>query len=119
MTLTLLAGTAGCSSDGDRPADADWVRRWEEARQLIPDAQTIIDGGSEFCDELNGRLRVELPELLPSPSESLDEAVSQWVAQAEDISFECPRDQSVLTSRLTTLETLAAEVDGGLETLND
>jgi hypothetical protein len=110
----LLVLAAACGGD-DRPSDEAWRREWERRQELIPDVDAIIDGGSDFCGELLGEFRVELTQLLPSPSEVLDEAVQAWIDHADTIAFECPSDRADLAERMRQLDLLAAEIDAGLE----
>ncbi len=110
-TLVLLAG---CGGGADRPSDETWQRTWDSERQLVPDAETVLAGGQDLCDDLVGQLRVSLPELIPTPTEALDDAVRAWINHAETIAFECRTERSELESQLDTLEVLAAEIDAGL-----
>ncbi len=104
---------AGCGGD-DRPSDAVWRAAWEERRAQVPDADEILRGGSELCDELVGRFRSDLSELLPTPDQALDAAVDDWIAHAETIVFDCSKDPDELADQFDTLDLLAAEVDAGL-----
>lgn len=106
----VLAAACG----DDRPSDEAWRADWERRQELVPDVDTIIDGGSDFCGELLGEFRVELTQLLPSPTEVLDEAVQAWIDHADTIAFECPSDRTVLVERMRQLDLLAAEIDAGL-----
>ncbi len=115
----LLAGVGvGCSTSEDRPTESAWKVEWEQRQQLIPDAEALLTGGREYCDQLDGEFRVALRELLPSPLEVLDDPVDAWILHAVSIVFECSDDESTLADQLETLEVLAAEVDGGLSVEN-
>jgi len=105
---------AGCTDVGERPTEAEWLPEWEQRQELIPDTNTILEGGRDLCDELDGQFRVSLPELLPSPAEVLDDPVSAWISHAVSIVFECSKDESTVVQQLETLEVLAEEVDGSL-----
>jgi hypothetical protein len=116
---TLLIGVLAplalsACSDEDRPTDGEWEQLWLGERDEFPSAETFLAGGQEFCDRLLGELRVDLPALLPTPAEGLDDAVDSWVKHAESIAFDCPSDRDELDDRLETLTILAAEVDAGL-----
>ncbi len=111
--IGLGALLTACSEE-NRPSDAEWRVVWEERRAEFPDAAAILEEGGELCDELVGRLRGDLPELVPTPDEALDAAVEDWIAHAETIAFECPDDPSELADRFETLDLLSAEVDAGL-----
>ena len=110
---TLLALVVACGGS-DRPSDDAWRETWERQRILVPDADTIVAGGAEFCGELVGELRVELAELRPTPTEALDDPVDDWIAHAENIAFDCPDDRADLANRLRTLDLIAAEIEAGL-----
>ncbi len=119
ILVALAVGVgAACTDPGERPTEAEWITEWEQRRELIPDADSILDGGRELCDELDGQLRVSLPELLPSPYEILDDPVGEWTSHAVSLVFECSADESTIVEQLETLDFLAAEVDGGLQDQN-
>ncbi len=105
---------AGCTDVGERPTEADWLPEWEQRQGLIPDADTILQGGRDLCDALDGQFRVSLPELLPSPAEVLDDPVGEWISHAVSIVFECSKDEATIAEQLQTLNVLAEEIDGGL-----
>ncbi len=105
---------ASCSTNEDRPTAAEWAPQWEQRKSLIPDVEALLEGGREYCDELDGQFRVSLAELLPSPIDVLDEPVDAWSAHAATIVFGCSHDEAVLTEQLETLDVLAAEIDAGL-----
>lgn len=105
---------AGCGGGSERPSDEAWQEIWDRERASIPDADTIIAGGIELCAQLLGELRIELPELRPTPTEALDEPVAAWVAHVETIAFECPQERADLTDKLRTLDLLTAEIEAGL-----
>ena len=111
--LVLLAASA-CIDGADRPTEAAWIPEWEDRQVLIPGADAILNGGQEFCDELNGLLRVSLPELRPTPTEALDDPVEEWISHAVSIVFECSDDEATVVQQLNTLDVIAAEIDGGL-----
>lgn len=108
--VLLLAGACG----DDRPSDAEWRAVWDEERDALPAADALLTGGEELCGDLLGRLRVDLPALLPTPTEALDDAVEAWIRHAESIAFDCPDDRDDLDERLDELDVLAAEIDAGL-----
>lgn len=113
--LLMCPLMVSCAGTTARPSSAEWSSDWAERQLLIPDAMTIVAGGQPLCDELNGLFRVELPELLPTPAEVLDDPVDQWIERAVSIVFECSSDEAVLGGQLESLSVLTAEIDGGLE----
>ncbi len=110
--VLLLA--ASCGGDNDRPSDAAWEQTWELQRGLIPPIDELVAGDTAFCDDLDGRARTALPTLLPTPDESLDKTVQDWIDHAETIAYECPHDRDELVQSLHRLEVLASEIDAGL-----
>lgn len=112
-TVIALTALAACGSD-DRPSGATWQVEWELQRDAFPDAGELVAGGRDLCDDLVGELRVDLPELVPTPTEALDDAVQVWSDQAETIVFECRDDPAELAEQYDTLDILAAEIDSGL-----
>lgn len=115
VLVALLVGVvASCGGGDERPSEAAWIPEWERRQQLIPDVDTILTGGRKVCDDLDGSLRVSLPELLPSPTEALDGPVNEWVTHAVSIVFECSDDEQTIARQLETLDVLAAEIDGGI-----
>jgi len=112
--ITSLMVVASCGGGNDRPSDAEWQATWQQKRDEFPDAETLLAGGTEFCDALIGDLRVGLPDLRPAPTEALDDAVQAWINHAETIAFECPHDASLLDDALKVLAVFEAEIDAGL-----
>ncbi len=112
--VVLLTLPSCGSSDDDRPSAEVWQPIWESRQALIPTAEGVLNGGGDLCGERLGTMRVQLPELRPTPTEVIDSTVEEWAALAETIMFECPSDPIELDDRLNTLHALAAEVDAGL-----
>lgn len=104
---------AGCGGD-DRPSDAAWSVIWDGERGLVPTEAELTAGGRELCDELVGLYRERFDDLVPTPSEGLDDAVDAWTEQAEQIAFECPTDPEILAAEYEALRRLEAEIDAGL-----
>ena len=114
IPIASLIVVASCGAGDDRPTDAEWQSIWQQKRDEFPDAETLLAGGTEFCDALIGELRVSLPDLRPAPTEALDDAVQAWINHAETIAFECPHDASLLDDALKVLAVFEAEIDAGL-----
>jgi hypothetical protein len=114
LAALVLAGAilAGCA--GDRPDETAWAAQWDAAQALVPTADELIEGGRPRCDELVGELRETLPDLTPTPDESLDDVVDTWSDQAETIVFDCQLDPELLTERMDELDALRAQIDAGL-----
>lgn len=120
MILTTVALTiaSGCGGD-DRPSDADWALTWERERALVPTIDELVAGGRPLCDGLVGEYRETMPRLTPTPSPALDDAVEEWVEEAESLVFECPSDTGEIATRLADLEVLTTEIDAGLDVTRD
>jgi hypothetical protein len=111
--MVIAVALAACGGD-DRPSNAAWQVEWALRRDAFPDADQLVAGGRDLCDQLVGQLRGDLPELVPTPTEALDEAVQAWSDHAETIVFECRDDPSELADQYDTLDILAAEIDSGI-----
>ena len=110
----MVALAASCGGNDERPSSATWQGMWVSRQELVPTAAAIIEQREALCGERVGRFRTEMPALLPSPTEALDAAVSDWIAHAETIVFDCPTDPQLLADEFETLDLLRAEVDAGL-----
>lgn len=108
--LASVAILAGCTA-GDRPAFSDWSERWDEAQLLVPTEHELVDGRRTYCDQLLGRLRVELTDLTPTPSESIDPAFDAWSDHLRTLAFECPVVPMEINAALSTIHQLEAEID--------
>lgn len=80
----------------------------------MPDANSLVAGGRQLCDRVDGELRVSLPELRPAPLQVLDDPLDQWISHAVGIVLECSDDAAMVNQQLETLAILAAEIDGAL-----
>lgn len=108
-TLILLAG---CGSD--RPGVEEWRADWQTQRDSLPGADAFMEAGRSGCDDLLGRLRLELDELRTTPSEEVDGEFEAWAARAESLAFECPDDRDEVSDRLDELDVLAQSIDAAL-----
>ncbi len=111
MAVCTLA-VAACG--GDRPSDADWASEWAAEQAIVPSQDELLAGGRPLCDELIGEYREAMSRLTPTPSAALDDAVEEWVEEAESLVFECPTDPDEIADRLAALDVLAVEIDAGL-----
>lgn len=110
---TLLALLAGCA-DTDRPSTTEWASVWEREQELVPSLDEMIDGGRSYCDQLLADLRMQLDDLQPTPSESIDPALDSWSAHLRTLAFECPTDPVRISADLATINALAAEIETAL-----
>lgn len=125
LTLSCLAvavvvvSAAACGGDDARPDASTWGPTWVARQALVPDAPTILDGEEDVCGERLGMFRSEMPALRPTPSETLDSSIDEWIALAETIVFECSDDAAILGEQLDRLDAIAAEVDAALDAASD
>lgn len=115
--LVLAAGPSllACSSEADRPSRAAWEARWQSTRTLVPEAEEVLAEGEEVCGSFLGEVRSRREDLLPAPTEVLDDTVSAWLADAEAVGLDCADDEEQLRQRLDDLEVLESQIDAGLE----
>ena len=108
VAVLLLAACGG----EDRPGAQAWRAEWEAARALVPAAEAFEeDDAAERCGEFLGAVRTSRQELLPGPNETVDEAFTDWVEQAEALGLDCRDDTQDVDERLAELEEIAARVD--------
>ena len=111
--VALVVIVAGCGASG-RPSVTEWSDRWREAQAYVPTEQELAEEGGAYCDQLLGRLRTDLPDLVPTPSESIDPVVAGWIDHLRTLAFECPSDPGVIRLELSTLDEFATEIGAGL-----
>lgn len=114
----VVVSAAACGDDV-RPDASTWRPTWVARQALVPDAQTILDGGADLCGERLGTFRSEMPALRPTPSETTDSSIDEWIALTETIVFECSDDAVILGEQLDRLDAIAAEVDASLGAARD
>lgn len=110
---TMVGLVMGCAST-DRPSSGEWADRWEESQDLVPTEDEVIDGGRSYCDQLVAELRLQLDDLEPTPSESIDPTLDAWSAHLRTLAFECPTDPARIAADLATINALAAEIQTAL-----
>lgn len=115
IVSSVVAALALASCGDDRPSLPEWTSTWETRKAMVPTADELLAGGTALCDELVGRYREELSDLVPTPTEGLDSAVDDWRSHAETIVFECSDDPDELDAQMSELGVLTAEVDAGLD----
>lgn len=112
--LTMIGLLAGCAS-ADRPSSSEWANRWEQKQALVPTEDEMVARGRSYCDELLAELRVQLDDLQPTSSESIDPALESWSAHLRTLAFECPTDPTRISADLATISALAAEIQTALD----
>lgn len=115
LVLAAASSMLACGADDDRPSRAAWEARWESTKALVPEAEEVLDEGEEVCGPFLGDIRSRRDDLLPAPTEVLDETVSAWLADAEAVGLDCAADEEQLRQRLDDLEVLESQIDAGLE----
>lgn len=118
--LIVLALTA-CSR-GERPDAASWLPQWSAIVGVIPSQADLGDPPSEdLCQTTLADIRIQDEDLLPSPSVTVDDLASEWVAIAEAAFFDCPPEGEDIDSFSDAYEEMqriedsvdAALADGG------
>lgn len=90
LVLTLLLATSACGG-GERPETGEWLPGWETITAVIPDQRDLGDPPDHsLCETTLASIRTENEDLLPSPSVTVDDLVTEWVAVAEAAFFDCP-----------------------------
>lgn len=107
----LVVVVAACGGSDDRPSTEAWSSDWIETRDLLPGEAAIAEGGEEVCGDMLGHVRAQREELLPAPSQALDDLVDEWVALVEGLGLDCPEDGDELAQRLATVDALTQEID--------
>lgn len=116
MTVLAVVVLAACGGNEERPTVASWRPEWEAARDLVPDAETLREEGVDVCGSFLGEVRSRREELLPSPSEVVDDVFAEWIEQAESLGLDCVDDSEDLDARLADIEDLADRIDTALGT---
>lgn len=110
IALALVLAIAGCGG-GDRPDRSEWRADWDATKELVPTVEAIEGGGEDVCGDVLGEVRAQREVLLPTPFETVDSAVDEWVALVEGIGLDCPDDAEELDQRVAEIESLTAEID--------
>jgi hypothetical protein len=111
--LAVIGLLEGCAST-DRPSSSEWGTQWNQKRALVPTADEMVEGGRVYCDELLAKLRMQLDDLRPTPSESIDPALDSWSAHLRTLAFDCPADRARINAELATIDALADEIEAVL-----
>lgn len=72
-----------------------------------------LDG--DTCGAALAVLRRQREDLIPAPDESLDDTVSQWVEQAEELVFDC--EPELYRDQIDQLQVLEEAIDAGVSSL--
>ncbi len=111
VVLAALFTIAACGESGsDRPELASWQPQWSALSNLIPDSTAVDEGGVEVCSKFLGDVRERRNDVIPTPDLSLEEPVTEWVAEAETVGLDCDRE-GALVERLTDLHDRAEAID--------
>lgn len=113
--LMVLALVLSACSD-PRPAADSWVDEWNQAKTLVPQASSVADDMSPIvCDQVLTALREDTDSLFPTPTQSLDDQVEQWLEIAKGAFFECPPASGGFAAAYEELDRLVAGIDASLE----
>ncbi|GIU91318.1 MAG: hypothetical protein KatS3mg011_0224 [Acidimicrobiia bacterium] len=104
-TLVVVLVVVACVSP--RPGLAEWTDRWDRVRQALPVADSLEKSD---CQTALTELREARTELIPGPSERLDEMVDAWIREAETVYFDCPPPEG-FREAFTRLDQMARQVD--------
>jgi len=89
---------SGCSRD-ERPDAATWLPAWEAMTSVVPAQGDLGDPPDEdLCQDTLASLRVQNEGILPSPSVTVDDLVTEWIAVAEAAFFDCPPEGEDINS---------------------
>ena len=69
----------------------------------------------DACESYLATIRAERENVLPSPSESLDATVTEWIDKAEQLTFDC--DDAVYADEYDQLGVIESEIDAGIAAL--
>jgi hypothetical protein len=90
LVIACSLALSGCSRD-DRPDTATWLPAWDAMTSVVPAQVDLGDPPDEdLCQDTLGSLREQNEGLLPSPSVTVDDLVTEWIAVAEAAFFDCP-----------------------------
>lgn len=79
-----------CVPEG-RPDAATWRPHWQALIGVIPDQSEIGKPPDDsLCQATLADVREQRKDLLPSPSDNVDDLANEWVAVAEEAFFDCP-----------------------------
>lgn len=117
LALAVISVSAACGESGsDRPELATWDPQWTELRDLIPDSTDVESDGVEVCSQFLGDVRERRNDVIPTPEPSLDQPITEWVAEAETIGLDCDREGD-LVERLTDLHERGDSIDAEIARL--
>lgn len=88
--IVAMVAIVGCGGT-DRPDTATWLSSWEGITSVVPDQADLGDPpDAELCEATLASVRSGNEDLRPSPSVTVDDLVTEWVAVAEATFFDCP-----------------------------
>lgn len=117
LVIALAISISACSSS-ERPDAATWLPSWEAMVAVIPAESDLGDPPSEdLCQSTLADIRTQNSGLLPSPSITVDDLVTEWVAVAEAAFFDCPpegEDIDSFSDAYEELQRIEDSVDAAL-----
>ena len=113
MAALVAATLTGCARQG--PTMAEWRPRWETLRAQVPPVTAFASGpDAALCEQTLVILRESRDSVLPAPDEVIDAAVTDWLAHADTLFFECPPEEGELVgfeAAYRRLDSIAAEIE--------
>lgn len=107
LVVVLLALLSACSGP-ERPDAANWLPHWDEEIAVIPPQDDLGDPPDKaLCQDTLAMVREENEDLLPSPSVTVDDLVTEWIEVAEAAFFDCPPEGEDIDSFDAAYEELA------------
>lgn len=111
ILVGALAGIVLSACAGGRPTFDEWLPLWEHAVGAIPTEEVVVSATSQaLCESTLADLRVHQGSLVPTPRDSIDDTVRDWIEVAERIFFECP-PVGGFSQSYAELRRLATEID--------
>ncbi|HUW01721.1 MAG TPA: hypothetical protein VMW08_05175 [Acidimicrobiales bacterium] len=107
----VVAACGGGEGESERPDVATWEAAWTPLVEAVPAPPADRDA----CESYLASIRAERENVFPSPSESLDSTVTEWIDKAEQLTFDC--DEDAYAEEFDQLGVIEEEIDAGIAAL--
>lgn len=115
LALAVASSLAACSGQ-QRPDPETWLPHWEAEIAAIPAQDELGEPPDQaLCQDTLALVREENEDLLPSPSVTVDDLVTEWIAVAEAAFFDCPPEGDDIDSFDSAYEELT-RIEESIET---